>query len=187
MVVARLAIRGIAMSAPILCECGHPIELHQDDSWGCFAMVQTKRGKPDECSCKATAEQVMLKTIDALRAQLMDVHDALHAECNGDADLPAEVHSLRAENERLREAQRWIPTSDAMPDAGTPFLARCEVFSRGEYVVGVAALVADSDGTLFYADCESDTEFGWNVTDGVFTHWKPIDPLPTEGSERADS
>lgn len=40
---------------------------------------------------------------DEARKVIADVHDALHAECDGTADLPGEIRDLRAELERERE------------------------------------------------------------------------------------
>lgn len=58
------------------------------------------------CGCIGPAALSALdeleKSTATLRAELLNVHDALHRGCYGKADLPAEIRALRAERDALR-------------------------------------------------------------------------------------
>jgi hypothetical protein len=58
-------------------------------------------------------------TIATLRKALLDVHDALHRECSGDVDLPAEIRALRsritADAERIERLRGYAAHETTCP------------------------------------------------------------------------
>ena len=85
--------------------------------------------------------------------------------------LETKVVGLNAENQRLREGQRWIPVSEKLPD------------STGEYMVSVLDIDHYPDvGIALYTDETYADESGtWNINDGWVTHWRPLSDPPQEG------
>jgi len=51
-----------------------------------------------------------VRALEVTRRLLLDVHDALHAECSGPVDLPGDIRTLRAE---LDSARRVVAERDA--------------------------------------------------------------------------
>lgn len=50
----------------------------------------------------STFHGLALDEVDRLKKQLLDVHDALHHECDGTADLPKEIRQMRTTIDGLR-------------------------------------------------------------------------------------
>jgi hypothetical protein len=61
----------------------------------------------DDCHSKLLASlrdaETMKAALKKERAKLFAIHDALHCECDGTADLPAEIRALRERAERAEE------------------------------------------------------------------------------------
>lgn len=72
-----------------------------------------------------------------LRAQLLDIHDALHASCDGTVDLPTEIRALRAQVEEMRRALEEI----ADPVAHVQRKAK----AAGDVINGVALVSLSKD------------------------------------------
>jgi hypothetical protein len=76
-------------------ECGHKkYNKRCDESgaeFGCWTMEM-------QCGCSEEDRLIadLSSTIATLRKAVLDVHDALHRECSGDVDLPAEIRALRS-------------------------------------------------------------------------------------------
>ena len=49
-----------------------------------------------------SARETAIKERDAAKSKLVDVHDALHRECDGNADLPAEIRAIQKERDALK-------------------------------------------------------------------------------------
>jgi hypothetical protein len=103
-------------------------------------------------------------------ATVRDALDPDHWVNGGECDHPhpdalamdalyAENKQLRAEVERLREAQRWIPVEERLPEANTAVLTRW----RGE---------------TFSVDWRFPS--GEWTTGSFVTHWMPLPPPPKE-------
>lgn len=69
---------------------------------------------------KAEAER------DALKAQVLDIHDALHRECDGKADLPSEIRALRAQVEAARAGLEQVRCGSDCDDMNCAS-GRCQV------------------------------------------------------------
>lgn len=78
--------------------------------------------------------------------------------------LADEVLALRQENAKLRDLARWRSIKDELPP------------KRDGYMV---ADVANPNDTNWWADFWNGKT--WTTEgDGVWTHWKPLGPLPGE-------
>ena len=72
----------------------------------------------------------------------------------------ARIESLEKENAALREAQRWIPVSERLPEDG------------------IEVLVYESEDSSIYSACKWYDE--WNGFPGErITHWMPLPAPPT--------
>lgn len=105
-------------------------------------------------------------------------------------DMLAELTSLREENARLREAERWIPVSEAplfLPDEGDtwevteagcrPFIAYIPIEHNGKPEDWIAwCYIEEGTFNLCYVGSEDDT--GWSPAD--VTHYIPktLPPKP---------
>lgn len=82
-----------------------------------------------------------------------------------------EIERLRAENERLLEANRWIPVSERLPEVdGEKYLVLTK-YSRD----GIFEEVVDL--SYFYAENIEGLEF---QGDPYVTHWRYKPPPPTD-------
>lgn len=77
---------------------------------GVAARTQDDGGVVPDVLCAKVPELVeaLKAERDEARAGLLSVHDALHRECDGKADLPAEIRALRERVRVLDEALREI-------------------------------------------------------------------------------
>ena len=94
----------------------------------------------------------------------------------------ADYEALKAENAALKEANRWIPVSERLPEKPPDY------FKDGHWwmVSGEDFIVADSDGKVYEAHwtygCSHQNYF-WYVNSLTpltnITHWRPL-PEPPE-------
>ena len=94
-----------------------------------------------------------------------------------------QIESLQAENAALKEANRWIPVSERLPEKPPDY------FKDGHWwmVSGEDFIVADSDGKVYEAHwtygCSHQNYF-WYVNSLTpltnITHWRPL-PEPQKG------
>ena len=93
------------------------------------------------------------------------------------------ISTLESENARLKDAQRWIPVSERLPEKPPDY------FKDGHWwmVSGEDFIVADSDGKVYEAHwtygCSCNNYF-WYVNSLTpltnITHWRPL-PKPPKG------
>lgn len=75
------------------------------------AAAREEQRKVDALAIYGPAVAEVAARVEKAESALLDVHDALHAECDGSADLAAEVRALRASAEKaeaaLAELRDW--------------------------------------------------------------------------------
>ena len=102
------------------------------------------------CDIAQADVKTLDKMNDRLHGELEDLHQALH-------DARIENSGQAAELERIREARRWIPVEERLPETRDPVL------------------------TLWISGMQSvkqyDEQHGWN-TGAHVTHWMPLPELP---------
>lgn len=72
--------------------------------------------------------------VKELEADLLSVHDALHRECDGKANLPFEIRNLRDERDALRaQLDEAVAALRALVSAESSHLARGEDTTPGDF------------------------------------------------------
>jgi Lar family restriction alleviation protein len=142
------------------CGCDDNVWLVDPDDGDLFKFVTCNRcdarGPEKFVAAEAVAgwnSRTSASTIATLRKAVLDVHDALHRECSGDVDLPAEIRALRsritadAERiERLENAIRdvWPHLTGHCFEGATP---ECFGYMRDRLSAVVGGLPYASDET----------------------------------------
>ena len=84
--------------------------------------------------------------------------------------LMRRVRELESENARLKDAQRWIPVSERLPEAT-------------EYVYAVVYDAIDNTSKVSMLKHYGDGNwFSWDSGRYVVTHWMPLPEPPEEGA-----
>lgn len=60
------------------------------------------------CICDGDDLNELVRNRDELHAQLCAVHDALHAECDGETNLAEEIRTLRKRVEKAEGAKEYV-------------------------------------------------------------------------------
>ena len=106
---------------------------------------------------EATGYFTLQEVVEHFREELLTQHPSTSFSISRRA-----LKILIDELDRLHEAERWIPTSDRLPEDGTYLVARIFPEKRADDSVDSAE--------LFHGD--------WLIN-GVVTHWQPL-PTPPE-------
>ena len=101
-------------------------------------------------------------------------------------ELQLTINESKAERDALREAQRWVPVSERLPEEETPVLV---IGKAGEHRYLTTAMVIyedDGDGHAGWVWCQLCDNYNPNLWDKgaymfdddyQYTHWMPL-PLP---------
>jgi hypothetical protein len=109
------------------------VEIYGDEV-GAAELAATSAGR-----LLATLDQVRAER-DAAKKALLDVHDALHRECDGTADLPAEIRALRSERDAEADERDGLSAENLalrsrvveLETALRRLVAGCEAWGREE-------------------------------------------------------
>ena len=87
-----------------------------------------------------------------------------------DKEAAAAIERLSAENAELREAQRWIPTSERLPISNKPVQV---------YMPKLYMSVQTGFYDRYYGEDDDEWYEHW-VAPSEVTHWKPLPKPPEE-------
>ena len=97
----------------------------------------------------------------------------------------ADHEALKAENEALKEANRWIPVSERLPERPPDFIGNDGML---RFVSGGDYLVADTENNVYEAHytfgCSSMNYFWYHNSLTPLqnvTHWRPLPEPPQKG------
>jgi hypothetical protein len=159
--------------------CGKPAYTECVDD-GCYAMCPNI-----ECEFAGTGSQKAWNTRpieDALRAELEAVKVELQ-QANSETTaarealdkatdrMSAEFARLAEELQQAREAQRWIPVSERLPESETE--------NRATFMIAgiIDGFQFVSSAAYDYRYGEWQSELGMNMSD-LITHWRPLPEPP---------
>ena len=110
---------------------------------------------------------------DVVHIRVRDFENNYVSRLSFDA-LRAENERLTAEVARLREANRWIPVTERLPDLGGSMSSGQVFVTIAPYTVVCQASYSALTERWYYAN-------GERIISDV-THWRPL-PEPPEGGE----
>lgn len=157
-----------------LCEIADVDEQDLDDAIERLADYEDTGHMPEDIEALKAENEMLRATIEAKRKiKLETMHDFLDKygidyDCGWRYAIDGIIADLRAENERLKRKQRWIPVSEGLPKDGQEVL----VYARG--MVHMAAFYKE-DGWMYATVSSPDEE--------DITHWK-IPDAPKEAGNR---
>ena len=102
-----------------------------------------------------------------------------------EADAADLIESLQAENAALKEANKWIPVSERLPEQPPDFIGNDGML---RFVSGGDYLVADTENNVYEAHytfgCSSMNYFWYHNSLTPLqnvTHWRPMPEPPQKG------
>lgn len=88
--------------------------------------------------------------------------------------LTAERDAARAEVERMREAQRWIPVEERLPNEGELCLINIKSRISNAVILRMAVIQKFDAGEYDWKDPQDNYVWGGNIT-----HWMPLPEPPS--------
>lgn len=103
--------------------------------------------------------------------------------------LSAEMEKLKAENEALKQARRWIPVSERLPEDPGPPNSDRDIDLIAEYKFGEKWIVGQIRRYFFanaeYAPCWFAQGYGEDEEEVEVRAWQPLPPPPSSKKEDA--
>ena len=150
--------------------------------------------------CKATVDRFAADLIETLQAQLAERDEKIERHkdwCKNKNEtiirLSNEAHKANVENKRLRDAQRWIPVDERLPEDGSNkvlvYIPQDNDKQHGCFLADLKPVRADETGrgNFFGIPTPGSIWTVWGFSyfeEPHVTHWMPLPAAPEEGGSK---